>query len=405
MLRAMGRPASKRIVSRELLERLARPLLVRILAPYGLWCQARHVDLDALARSSDDAAIVPLYKWLAKGDAAMPVDLRQQMLDLAEVATKDGHDEIFRVAAERGLPSPPRGLTPEDLAATMLLDAPAIFRAARVRMECSVAASFTEYEAKTSARIADAACEDKRREAERLIGGDFDARNRTAVCELFVLETPEEILFEITHGEAPKTHGEIDPASMTIKQRTFIATRRDHVIVDKESTARMAIQARYANEKRLYARVIGLVWHGSEAHYGEREILDLGCLNEGVSALEPDGFEGVHAVRVRRVKGKRGRLKIDLGHEDLAQEIAHDEHVRELVATADVRELEVEMEIDGRGEPLRVTLARPNRLVFDRSVAAVERVVRAFFVSKGVLKMPMRDGNVTADDAALSETA
>jgi hypothetical protein len=187
----------------------------------------------------------------------------------------------------------------------------------------------------------------------------------------------------------------------------------------------VAIQARYANEKRLCARVIGAVWHGSAEHYAEREILDLGCLKEGAFALAPEGFDGVRAVRIRRVKGKRGRLKVDFGHDDLAIEIAHDAHLREIVATTDVRELEVEMDIEGREEPLRVTLARPNRLVFDRSVSAIERVVRAFFVSKGVLMLPVRDvagaiGDVgdasdsvdgdegktmTADDAALSETA
>src|SRR5439155_8512969 len=61
-------------VSRELLERIRRDVLVRLLEPYRLFMAARRIDLDALAvtHQDDHAAIRPLHDLLVSGHPLLP---------------------------------------------------------------------------------------------------------------------------------------------------------------------------------------------------------------------------------------------------------------------------------------------------------------------------------------------
>ena len=388
----MAKSTSKRLVSRDLLESLSRPLLARLLENHALFCRARRIDLAVLAASSqnDFAALTTLFEVLSRGDAALPPDLARDFLDLREVA-EGGHDDFYAIAKERGAAPPPMGLTPGNLALTMQLDHPELFRAVRVRVQCSSAGSFVEFDATTDATVRDAMSAEVRAKLERLIGAWFASKNRTAFCEVWVTESETEIFIEITHCETPRSQGELDTESMTRRLRTFVATRRDHVIVDKES-GRLAVQARYANEKELYRATLGEVFHGDAKHYVARDLFALGSLLErGAAAFPADPALGVESVIVRALHGRRAdTFDVKLGYHGPLFEAITPEWLRAQIAADDIKQLTLDIQIAGRDKLVRVQLTRPNRLVMERGDSAVERVVRGYFTSRGVLAAPRR---------------
>src|SRR6185437_14021527 len=84
------------LVSRELLERVRRDVLVRLLDPYRLFFSARRIDLDALAATAQDdhAALRPLHDLLAAGDPLLPQALAAALPAIESVACDAGHERL-----------------------------------------------------------------------------------------------------------------------------------------------------------------------------------------------------------------------------------------------------------------------------------------------------------------------
>jgi len=385
---------ARRIVRRELVESLDALLLGRLLSPWALYLASRKIGVGALATTPNDSVRKALYELFARGDASMPEGLRQTLVDLGAVATPDGHDAILEVAKEGHLPLPPLGLHVADFALAALLDHPALFAGARLRVACSAVSRFVEFEPKTIAGLD--ALRDERRvaAARRAVSDYFASRNRTSFSEILVVETPLDVLVEVTHGESPRSHGVLEKhehaseIGRTVK--TLVLSRRDHVVVDRE-TGRLAVNARYPGEKDLYRRVIGELLTGDPDHFGPFALIRLEALRADLdAALSHDGISGLLGIELRGLS-----LATDDGYRAthavptcLAKRFGAP-GLDALLRDARVRKATLALTLEGRAKPLRIELTAPNGLVFDRTEPDVERVARAYLVARGLLAKPM----------------
>ena len=109
-------PLIKNLVRLSLLERVSPELLVRFLRPYEGYLAGRGVSLDGV--ELDHAWVGELHRVLCVVDPTMPGALQQAFLDVADLASEQGHEAALNLAGERQLNlfSKSGDVSPEDLA-------------------------------------------------------------------------------------------------------------------------------------------------------------------------------------------------------------------------------------------------------------------------------------------------
>ena len=402
----MPRAAATRLVRRDLIESASTALLARFLAPWSTFLATRNIDPLALGDSPTDATRTRLYNLLARGDPALPSDLRQELTDLDEMATLGGHDQLLAVVAERALAKLPRGLTPVDLALVARLDRQDEYRAARVRVECAGVTRYAEYEPRAVARFIAYRDAARVESAKRALGAWFETRNRTAYCDVFVVESADEVMFEVTHGEPPRAHGLLDD-KLARRVERLVVTRRDHLIV-RRKTGRLQVHARYGNEKETYRRVVGEAFHNDANHYSPAAHLNLAALaTHPARALSPEGVPGLEAVHLRALElALLGGGRIEVKHPECALPLLAKEEARSLFRGADVRRATLSLVLRGRSSPVRVELTSSGGVHFNRSDPAIEALAREFLTRRGLLAARAEEESSAIDsdaDAAVSE--
>jgi hypothetical protein len=108
--------AMRTLVRLSLLERVSAPLLVRFLRPFEAYLVGRGVALDGVAH--DLAWVGQLHTVLTSVDAQVPGALQQALLDVADLASDQGHEVAVSLAGQPqlGLFERPKSTSPEDLA-------------------------------------------------------------------------------------------------------------------------------------------------------------------------------------------------------------------------------------------------------------------------------------------------
>jgi hypothetical protein len=290
-------PPARPTIRRDFLERLARPLLARVLAPYEADLAARGISLASLAASDQDdrRAIRPLHDLLDAPDDPVLLPVADRLASVARVATPGGREALIKLDTAQALPSRLGG---EDLAATACLDFPDLFAAVRVGSGSDAIKGFVLYEgtATREPRFEDTHIAT----TETFLAAWFKSKHRTAFCEILIKRRGPERHFEVTHGKAPKTHAVIDETLAT-KIVTQVSTERSYAVYYEETS----ILAVHALEfiKEGIRRSFGHGFAENVDHFAKAtSVLDMAPLRDLTTALTPDAGIGVANVELRAIE-------------------------------------------------------------------------------------------------------
>ena len=91
----------KNLVRLELLEAVRPALLVRFFEPYADYLCARNIVLDE--QQVDREWVRRLHELLNSVDDEMPADLQQAIIDVADIASEQGHEQMLATLRQRQL--------------------------------------------------------------------------------------------------------------------------------------------------------------------------------------------------------------------------------------------------------------------------------------------------------------
>ena len=379
-----SRPPPVAHVRRDFLERLARPLLARILSPYEAELGARGVSVPALAATdpNDRRAVRPLHDLLDAPDDAALVPVVERLASVAKVATPAGREALIKLDAEQVLPARLGG---EDLAATAYLEFPELFAAVRVGSACDSVKGFVLYEGAMGRepRFDD----DATSTTSAFLAAWFKSKHRTAYCDIVIKRRGLERHFEITHGKTPSTHTVIED-SLATRIVTQVNMQRSYAVYSEQACI-LAVHALEFIKEGIRAS-FGHGFAGDVAHFAKAtNVLDLSPLRDLTTALAPDPTLGVFGVELRAIviaaadgspatHGPHKQADIRLTEQRAAIDFA--------LAREGARVTYVKLALDlGRGRPLLVEIeGGRNQLDYDRRDPGAESVLLQWLSARGI---------------------
>jgi hypothetical protein len=399
----------RRPVPRPFLERVGRALLVRLLAPYASLLVERFAfPFAALSASAqiDRVQVSALWDLLSTAPPELS-ELRDDLLAIADAATHAGHEVLARDGASVLDPD----LGAEDCAATAYLDHRAIFERARPQTAGQAQTkSFASFRASAGRALPrDPACAATfiRRMREELV-----LRSRSDHFHVHEWRSGAERHFEIVYGKLVSARDVIGKAQAggpheITAQVTDRATERTHAVFH-EDTRDLDI-AGYDWMKELIRRNFGEAYFGSEAHFQANETVTLAPLAALDVALSSEGIPALRKVELQEIW-------IDLGGDDGAWVAAgaRSDTTKGAAAGYALRaigegkgaEAVFLLHLASRTRPVKLKIALPRKLEFDRRDPRVVRIVRDWCVARGFITMPNQEpaGNGTGRDPAPGAT-
>lgn len=397
MIRAAS---SKRAVRRELLDRIARPLLCELLAPYASYLLSNDLSLDDLSatRQTDRRLVHRLYDLLHAGDPRFPSELRAALLAIAPVATAAGQQAIVGLSPELAA----RRLGPEDLAVTAFLRHPELFRAARRGApEADGAEPFTDFLLAPSAA---APVPSLNRESLAALEADLsawlDARGRSKLCRVHATDAEGELHLEIEHGRPPKSDDVVGD-DLALTQQTVVTTQRAHVVFDREA-ARLSVHA-FPALKDALRRLVGAHLFGHAHVFTTAAVYTLAPLADPDAALATRDIPGLEAIELRAatVRFPRSRVTYESPGADL-RDTERAAEMRDALRTGAVEWAKLWVKVEGRARPTSIELS-PSRKKYLRTAPEVERVLHELLLARGMMLLPGRRSETSA--AAIAATA
>jgi hypothetical protein len=315
----MRRGRFRHVVDISLLKSVRPDLLAAFLRPFG-------ADLSAAGLALQDA---PSAAWLEELGAMLnrdapelPAALQADLVDIAELATPVGHEQIMALADELGIAIVSAGdpmIPLEDLAFLVYLQQRDLFRAVRSHIKSFERRLFTEHDGhqrRISATHGSAAA----RAAilkDRLVSW-LQKRNRTGACLVRADELDDQIVFSIAHGAAPTRAPE---ASEFAPMRPGRVPEQHDIIVFDKHQDRLSISALLPTERELYRTLFGFVLFLDEQYFRVVRLYHSRPLRErGSAALDVTDIEGLERVSLKRlsfVSRDRHRSKMEVASEDL----------------------------------------------------------------------------------------
>jgi hypothetical protein len=376
------------IVRRELLDRVPRALLVRILAPFEEFFGARGLSLAELgATEQTDRRLVRRVHDILHADVAVvPRDLRHSLGALDALANASGQAALFALCPS--LLSARRG--PEETAAVALLDHPEAFaQAKRVGTDGGGGLSFSDFDAVSPRAPA------LSRGAYEAFGAAIRAwmvaHGRTEFFALHVADHAGSVHLEIEHGRPPATD-DVVGAALELTQVTAVRTERAVVVLDR-ARARASIHASHAAIKELFRATIGECFYGSRDHFLSTGTYTLAPLTEDLdAALAFDDVPGLLALTLLGLTLRTADERItreSLGRLDL-RAAARARELRDALASgATVESCKLRITFAGRARPSVVELS-PSRRKVGNLGAELVRLLDEWMLSRGLLVLAAR---------------
>ena len=288
------------LVRLDLLESVQPELLRRFLRPFAAYLGGRGVVLDGAP--FDDAGLELLHRTLNSVDPAMPTDLQQGLLDIADLTSESAHEQVLSIAHQQQLSlfTLNARTTPEDLAFAIYLDHRDLFRTAHARAQSSEVRRFVELVGKDTAPPGSLGSGGRRALLAKRLGNWFRERNRTAFCDVRVVDTADEVRFLVIHGRPPRSHGAIESDDRRGRV-SYVPDKHDLLVFDRR-TGGLAIHAQFPREQEFYRRALGAVYWNDEDHFAMAPLFSGQPLSElGSAAVAPLGVPGVAAVALRAI--------------------------------------------------------------------------------------------------------
>ena len=382
-------PTIKNLVRLSLLERVSPELLVRFLRPFEDYLSARQVSLDGVKH--DHAWVGGLHEQLITADPAMPGDLQQALLDVADLASDQGHELALELAGERQLTlfAPGSEMGAEDLAFKLYLEHSELFAASHARVKSQEARRFVDFFPREHRPLEQYGSESRRVLVVSQLRRWFARRNRSEYVDLRVSETDDEVTFLIIHGRTPRNMSVITSA-FSRDRLSFVPDKQDTVVFEKAS-GRLSINAQYPAENDFYRQVLGKVFFSNDDHFEPHAVLSCEVLlDDADEALSVDGIADLDAVALREITLEA----CDHPYDQLVWKAADlkpvlPKDLPDLLRRArKVRHAKLALYFSGKKRPKIVSITPPNKLAYDRRTG--DDVVREFLFARGFLRDPDR---------------
>ncbi|MGO8997401.1 MAG: hypothetical protein ACLQVI_29145 [Polyangiaceae bacterium] len=386
-----------RPVPRQFLERVSRPLLARLLSAYvPVLVDVHAFPLAALAASAqiDRTHVATLWHLLGTAPPDL-VPLRDDLLAVADVATHAGHEILLAHDRARVLD---HELGAEDCAATARLEHRALFDMARPQTAGQAQTkSYATFQSKSPRPLSrDEACRAafKKRMVEAL-----SARGRSTVFKLHEWQSGSELHMELVYGRLASARDLIGKTSAgdapdlvvhdITAQVTDRSTERAYAIFH-DDTLRLDV-AGPDWMKELVRRTLGETHFGSVGHFQGDETITLAPLADMVAALSVDGVPGLKKAELQELWTNLGGASgawAAVGARGDCNAGASSGYVARFLTDGASTEASFLLSVAGRTRPLKLKVAPPRRLEFDRRDPRVERVVRDWVVARGFMSVP-----------------
>ena len=314
----MRRGRFRHVVDISLLKSVRPDLLATFLRPFAV--ELRSAGLVLLDEPSG-TWLEELSAMLNRDDAVLPAALQAALVDVAELATPVGHEQIMAIAEERGITliSSDEVIPQEDLAFLVYLERGELFRAARSRIKSFEPRLFVEYHGRQrrfSATHGNAAA--RVAILKDRLASWLRKRNRTGACLVRANDLDDQIVFSIAHGATP-TRG-LDLSGVGPRRAGRVPQQHDIIVFDKQQD-RLSVSASMASERELYRALFGFVLFLDEGYFRVIRLYHSRPLREqGSAALDVTGVDGLERVSLKRlsfVSRDRHHSKMEVTSEDL----------------------------------------------------------------------------------------
>ena len=377
----MRRGRFRHVVELSLLKSVRSDFLVAFLRPFAAELDAAGL---ALPKKPSISWLTDLAATLNCDGPVLPASLQAALVDLAELATPLGHEQIMALAEERGMTLVPADETipQEDLAFLVYLKERELFLAARNRIKFFEARLFAHYHGRQlplpSAR------EDATTRLtllrDRLVSW-LRKRNRTGACEVRVKDLDEQMVFSITHGTAPTRAPDVDPGAVVLAER--VPEQHDIIVFDKRED-RLSVSARLPSEREFYRGVFGFVLFLDEAYFRVVRLYHARPLRErGSGALDVTGIDGLERVTLKRLSflgTDRHHSKMEVTSDDLRDWLDR-RKTRMLLRQRRIGSWTLGFQVRHDAGALDVDVWPPNQLRVDRRLQA--DLVHRFLQARG----------------------
>ena len=293
-------PVIKNLVRLSLLEQVSPELLVRFLRPFEDYLAAREIRLDGTDHDHD--WVGALHQVLVAVDPEMPGRLQQALLDIADLASAQGHEMALELVGERQLVmfGPGSRLCVEDLAFQMYLEHADLFTASHARVKSQEARRFVDFFSDEHTKLSDYGSEATRVQLVHQLRRWFAERNRSEYIDLRLSETDDEVSFLVIHGCTPRNVSVIT-SPFSRDRLSYVPDRQDTIILSKRE-GRLSVNAQYPAEQDFYRQLFGRVYFGRQNYFESCEVLSGDVLlDDPEAALSVTGLPGLSRVTLREL--------------------------------------------------------------------------------------------------------
>lgn len=373
----------RNVVSLDLLEQADPQLLWKFLSRYQSHLRERGIALDKAPRTP--ASLDALHGVLQRVD--LDPGLQQDLIDLGELASEEGHQQALRTIFRAQLSLFDRDLHQRtvDTALHLFLEHPELFRRTHLSLQTTQARDTVIYCARTAAPLEDFQPDGRRLQSvKRRLAKFFFEKNCTGFCEIKVLEQEDHIGFVIIHGGTPKTYGII--LNRNERSRTSHVQEVQDTVLFHKDTCQLSVQAGQAEIRDTYRGVFGAFFFGSQNHFQVRSVVSLDpLLTLGSRAFHTQGFLSLRRVALRQLqvveRGGRG-TRWSVEDPDLASRL--DEHdLQHLMSRGVLQMARMDVHLYGQRRAVPVRLIPPGTFKHDRRTGQDQ--LRAFLIHQGFL--------------------
>ncbi len=321
--------------------------------------------LDVTTLKNDDDSDRKLHKAFTQPAEEFPPALLETLFVLDDLADEPGHDRIHDEAGRSNtkLDGIADDLTAGEFAIAVYQHSPALIHACHEKTVYRKIRNYLEFQARTNARLTLATARKACRRLEKTLASWFEARDRSAACEIYVYKEDHEIKFLITHGRIFHTQGTFDK-DLTRSRVAFRPQKHDSVIFDNQTRV-LRVNAQTSPEKECYRRIFGDILFGDAEHFPAGDIYTLEPLRRGKRGVKL--VDGVKAVRLREVwvgvSTEQKFVQISKAY-DLFTSIEADD--RPSLAEGQILRAAFLMEYASGGHARRLEIRPPNIAIHDR---------------------------------------
>ena len=316
----MRRGRFRHVVEISLLKAVHSDLLTAFLRPFS--AELSNAGL-ALPHTPSVGWLEELGSMLNRDDTVLPAALQAALVDVANLATPVGHEQIVTLAAERGiaLASTHATIPQEDLAFLVYVEQRELFRAARARVKSFEPRLFDHFHGpEKGLRATHARATARLSTLKERLSSWLQNRNRTGACLVRADDLDDQIVFTIAHGGAPTRGVEMNRSAPSRYAR--VPEQQDIIVFDKNEN-RLSVSARLPTERELYRALFGFVLFLDATYFRVVRLYHARPLRErGSAALDVTGVDDVELVTLKRVtlvSRDRHHTKMEVTSDDLRE--------------------------------------------------------------------------------------